>query len=623
MVGCSALLQFSAYSTVSSASVYANYLGGSSVFGGLTIGIPNVLSGIVLIPITKLDQGRYTGPLRVICAALVVGSGLHALAYRAHFLYLILIGRMISGIGYTGFMYARRYCTDPRLVGIRRRTMLASWLVIGQSFGLSAGPFVCGLLYKIGFSNDIFNGLTSPGWIAAFNLPREEAFELAPSNPTDSAPPTSQSLSNIQMSIVLFICYASGACFFILGSFESAIPVYPASAYKFSPFAAGNFIALGELATFPFLLLNVRYAPRYQDRLTLAVGSIIGGCGLLLAFILVLTLPHVPIGAFYVCWFLVALGFSLASTCTLSLLSKRLPDLGVWNRRMSLAIQYSNFVGRVSGAIFGGAAMDIGMQRYLGALLGLLASGGVVYCMLWKELKYCGSGPLLVSNYFSFPLMDQGTTPLKFPRLVSLLLAGAWGAISLGIAINAYVKQHDDKQQALSEARGPVKVHLNTSDLFASGTVVTVVCGIIMVLCFVFTGVLLLDSNARSSIATRSLPIQFVSLGFLAVWLFASQIAVSNIIVMRSIKVSASIDGISVPDSVLKTVERALGAKTAYKGYDYLKLLAILPWFTVVFTLAAAVVSFMAFSRRTNRSSEKYPPALPSKEVPPQPSSSA
>jgi hypothetical protein len=49
---------------------------------------------------------------------------------------------------------------DPRIIGIRRRTTLGSWLVLGQVFGFSIGPFVGGLLYKIGFGNEVFNGYT-------------------------------------------------------------------------------------------------------------------------------------------------------------------------------------------------------------------------------------------------------------------------------------------------------------------------------------------------------------------------------------------------------------------------------------------------------------------------------
>ena len=98
---------------------------------------------------------------------MVLGNVLYGLAYRVNYLYLTLIGRIVSGFGYIAFMYNKRYCSDPRIVGLRRRTTLAGWLVIGQGFGFSAGPFIGGLLYKIGFHNKIFNGVTSPGWVVA------------------------------------------------------------------------------------------------------------------------------------------------------------------------------------------------------------------------------------------------------------------------------------------------------------------------------------------------------------------------------------------------------------------------------------------------------------------------
>ncbi|KAJ7486658.1 membrane transporter [Mycena latifolia] len=411
MILANALLQFSAYVTVSSASAYAAYLGGSTVFAGLTIGIPNVFSGLVLIPVTKIDQGRYTRPLRIACASLILGNILHAVAYRANFLYLILIGRLVSGIGYVGFII----CSDPRIVGIRRRMTLASWLVIGQSFGLAAGPFVCGLLYKVGFSNDVFNGFTSPGWVTSSiwlifaiaialifqDLPRPnaaaESIEIgsatlarSPSHDESArveqpAVETAWNITLPQWGAIFSMCYASGACFFVLGSFESAIPIYTAAAFGYSPYAAGNFIALGGIATLPFLLLSVRYAPRVQDRLTLAAGALIGLAGLLLALILLLAQKKVAVGGFYVCWLLVALGFNLASTCTLSLLSKQLP--GAWNLRTSMAIQYSNYLGRVTGAVFGRAAVQIGMHNYIGVLIAVVGLGGLMNVVLWKDLK--------------------------------------------------------------------------------------------------------------------------------------------------------------------------------------------------------------------------------------------
>ncbi|KAJ7752904.1 MFS general substrate transporter [Mycena metata] len=391
--------QFSAYVTVSSASAYAAHLGGSTVFAGLTIGIPNVFSGLLLVPVMKIDQGRfpsaqrsstcfdpdpgrYTRPLRIACAFLILGNILHAVAYRANFLYLILIGRLVSGIG---------------------RTTLASWLVIGQVFGMSAGPFICGVLFKVGFSNEVFNGFTSPGWITSSiwllftvviallfrDLPAphkpnmSEAVELGhvPLPDTEASPASRDTpLTRRQYALIFTMCYASAACFFTLGSFESAIPIYTPAAFGYSPYAAGNFIALGGLATLPFLLASVRYARRFQDRVIHATGALLGLAGLLL-LLAVLAADRVVFGSFYVCWVLVALGFNLASTCTLSLLSKQLPD--VWNR----TIQYSNYLGRIAGAVFGGAAVQIGMHNYVGVLIAVVGLMGAMQMVLWRDLK--------------------------------------------------------------------------------------------------------------------------------------------------------------------------------------------------------------------------------------------
>ncbi|KAF7304388.1 hypothetical protein HMN09_00840900 [Mycena chlorophos] len=406
MIATNVLLQFAFFVIVSSAAEYADFLGATSVFAGLVIGIPMAFSGMALVPLTRYDEGRYTRPLIVSFVSLILGNVLYALAYRTRFLYLILIGRMVTGISFTNFMYLKRYCSDPRLIGIRRRTTLASWLVLGQAFGFSVGPFIGGALYKIGFSNDVFNGFSSVGWVTAgFTLvfalwsmwafedvpkpvraPRTTSVEASPS-PADSEEELGfAQLTTQQWGVIASMCWASMTCFFILGSWEANIPVYTASAsaFHYSPYAAGNFIALGGLATVPFLLANVRYAPRFQDRITLAVGTGIGFAGLLLMQLLLAT-DRVVFGSFYLCWVLVALGFNLGSTCTFSLLSKQFP--GSWNRRTSMMIQYSNYAGRVTGAVLGGAGVQIGMRNYVAVQMVVVGIGALMHWWFWKGLK--------------------------------------------------------------------------------------------------------------------------------------------------------------------------------------------------------------------------------------------
>lgn len=368
--------------------------------------------------------------LHIGCFTGFLGQVAYAIAYRANFLYLILIGRCLSGLSFSGFMYCKRYCTDPSIVGIRRRTTLSSWLVIGQALGMTLGPFLGGALYKVGFQNAVFNGYTSPGWVMAvchliFWLVVAKYFEDVPTaemsmelheitaptppvvegrhvgdatlapparitrSPSPLEEPLTAQLSHItrpQWGVIICMCWFSMICFFILGSWEANLPVFGAVTHtlNWSPFTAGNFIALGGITTFPFFLANILFARRIQDRHLLALGIGLGLCGLVV-FSSLLATGKVVYGSLFVCWWTVALGFNLPTTVTLSLLSKQLPP--EWTRRASMAIQYSIYVGRLTGAIWGGSGVAVGMLTFVGLEIGLVGVGGVLFTTLWRNLK--------------------------------------------------------------------------------------------------------------------------------------------------------------------------------------------------------------------------------------------
>lgn len=436
MISMNLLLQISFFIVVSSSNKYAEYLGGNATFSGIVIGIPTAFAGLSLIPLTKYDKGMYKMPLHVSCCFAILGHVAYALAYRANFLYLILIGRCLNGVALSMFMYCKRYCSDPRIVGIRRRTTLASWIVISQGLGMSLGPFLGGVLYNVGFSNSVFNGYTSLGWIMAGiytgfwvlvtkyfeDIPQPSTVtelqpacdsnavpiisleevksgdaEASPSysiTPATSPPPPIDESFRAQLSLITLsqwgviacMCWFAMLCFFILGSWEANLPVFGASAQNlhWSPFAAGNFIALGGITSFPFLLFNLLAARHTQDRKILAFGTMLGLAGLLI-FISILRTGKVNYGSLFVCWWSVALGFNLATTVTLSLLSKQLPP--EWNGRISMAIQYSNYVGRVAGAVWGGSGVSVGMLNFVGLEIAMVGIGAILFTTLWSDLK--------------------------------------------------------------------------------------------------------------------------------------------------------------------------------------------------------------------------------------------
>ncbi|KAF8131639.1 MFS general substrate transporter [Boletus edulis] len=424
------MLQLSFFVVISSSGKYVEHLGGNATFSGIAIGIPTLISGIALFPMTRYDKGRYATALHIGCFTGLLGQVAYAIAYRANFLYLILVGRCLSGISFSGFMYCKRYCTDPSIVGIRRRTTLSSWLVIGQAVGMTLGPFLGGVLYKVGFQSAIFNGYTSPGWFMAschgifwlivaryfedvhtsemntelYEIPIpassiEEGNRIRdstllppsvtsrpPSQPEESFAAQLSHITRPQWGVIVCMCWFSMVCFFVLGSWEANLPIFGAATptLNWSPFTAGNFIALTGITAFPFFLANMLFAHRIQDRQLLALGSGLGLCGLLV-FILLQAASKVVYGSLFACWWLIALGFNVATTVTLSLLSKQLPP--EWTRRASMAIQYSIYTGRLTGAIWGGSGVAVGMVNFVGLEIGLVGFGGVLFTTLWKNLK--------------------------------------------------------------------------------------------------------------------------------------------------------------------------------------------------------------------------------------------
>lgn len=318
---------------------------------------------------------------------------------------------MVTGFAIAMMMYCKRYCSDPRIVGIRRRTTLAAFLILGQGLGMTASPFFGGLLYKVGFRNPIFNGYTSPGWIMAFvwcifwiciivwyeDVPRDQGF--LPSSPDsksmeescqkssgENSSPEPFSLTFRRIAVIVCMCWLAMTYFFILGAWESNIPVFGAYTKQLhlSPFAAGNFIALGGAAAFPFLVLNIYLARRIEDRKMLAFGTSLGLIALFV-FLALLETDKVNYGSIFVCWWAVVLGFNTAFTVPVSLLSKQFPPS--WNNKTSIMVQCSTYVGRVAGAIFGGSGVRIGMRTYVGTEIVLTGIGTLLYIALWRELK--------------------------------------------------------------------------------------------------------------------------------------------------------------------------------------------------------------------------------------------
>lgn len=187
--------------------------------------------------------------------------------------------------------------------------------------------------------------------------------------------------------------------------------------------------------------------------------------------------------------------------------------------------------------------------------------------------------------------------PLRLPRLISLLFLFAFGVIAMGVGINALVKFNDEKRDLRKQAPQGSTVDVNANDVLDTGYNITVVCGVLALLSVIFL--------VPTLFGARFLRIQSFVLGFFTLWLFATLIPFDVFFANRSAQVSASIAGFPIQPSVIQTIINSLGQTTRYKDVGYLRLVAIIPWFTFLFGVTSTVLAFMA-SRRS-RATTGYP----------------
>ncbi|EIM83785.1 uncharacterized protein STEHIDRAFT_100777 [Stereum hirsutum FP-91666 SS1] len=203
--------------------------------------------------------------------------------------------------------------------------------------------------------------------------------------------------------------------------------------------------------------------------------------------------------------------------------------------------------------------------------------------------------------------MAYESVPMRTLRLAALFMSFAFGVIGGSVGLNALIKSNQEHTTVNRAAAAlSATITIDDKDVFDSGIVLTTVCALIALLSLIYFLLTLLSRPSSSShptstpppLGTRTLPLQSLSLAFCALWLFATQIAFTDFVANREAGISATIGGQQVPESFLQAAEAQLGVTGVYRRIHYLRLLAILPWFAILFTSIAAVILFLASRRR-------------------------
>jgi len=172
--------------------------------------------------------------------------------------------------------------------------------------------------------------------------------------------------------------------------------------------------------------------------------------------------------------------------------------------------------------------------------------------------------------------------------LLALFFSFDFALVGAALLIRAFVASNDQvKHLRAAVPRGTV-LNINRDDITMAGQVSAAVQALIIA----FLTVSALAVFYRSKTRPKFFIVLGSLLAFASLWLLSVTIAFTVIFATKSARVSASIGGVQLPQSIINAQARALGVSPVYKDQPYLLHAAILPWFAWLFTTLAAVAMF-------------------------------
>ncbi|KDO26892.1 hypothetical protein SPRG_07606 [Saprolegnia parasitica CBS 223.65] len=153
------------YIVAPTAGDYAELLGGSAALSGIVVGMTPVASMVSAVVYSWWANKSFKSPLLFSTGCLIVGNLLYALALTYNSFTMVLLGRVLNGLGGARSIN-RRYIADN--YSREERTIGSALFVTYSALGMSAGPATAAALDYLP-DMKIFGALvtivTSPGWL--------------------------------------------------------------------------------------------------------------------------------------------------------------------------------------------------------------------------------------------------------------------------------------------------------------------------------------------------------------------------------------------------------------------------------------------------------------------------
>ncbi|KDR79390.1 hypothetical protein GALMADRAFT_243430 [Galerina marginata CBS 339.88] len=214
--------------------------------------------------------------------------------------------------------------------------------------------------------------------------------------------------------------------------------------------------------------------------------------------------------------------------------------------------------------------------------------------------------------------MSSSAGPLRTARIVTLGLSWCIAVVAASVGLNALIKSNQDKTRLKKLAPPPAVVDIDTSDIFDVGVLATVTSLVISLLVFNFLAGMFIPGT--KALVARTLRLQAIALTLACLLLFGAMVPYMVFFVNREASVKAFINGVQLPDAIVRGVEASSGSTRVYKDIHYLKLVAIIPWFSLLFSFIAVGTLFAASSRsrtsapKTAMAQETSAPSMTEKE---------
>ncbi|RLM55032.1 SPX domain-containing membrane protein [Panicum miliaceum] len=159
------LYMVNTYIIVPTADDYSVSLGAASTVCGVVIGSMAVAQIFSSVYFSAWSNKSYFKPLIFSSIVLFLGNVCYAIAYDMKSLTVLIIGRLLCGMG-SARAVNRRYISD--CVPARIRMQASAGFVSASALGMACGPALAGLLqWKFKIYMVTFNQATLPGWVMA------------------------------------------------------------------------------------------------------------------------------------------------------------------------------------------------------------------------------------------------------------------------------------------------------------------------------------------------------------------------------------------------------------------------------------------------------------------------